>query len=211
MFPYVILLTRRNVERMVDVPLAVPLVLDQLVPQERAQQRSVEQVVSGRNAEQVFDVPVPCVAPGFARVPQHETPLTRAAAAWLDAPQQQFEGGVFALFPDPKKVRMSHLAVECGPGRALQLIHVVCRDWVDDNDGAWTVLEAAQGTFLAQLAHATLPVAPAVKPLNPLLMVHGVKGLASLGPFLGAPGQVKHTAGQGVQFQDKWLRPVVMQ
>ena len=110
-------------EQMVDVPVAVPLVLDQLVPQERAQQRSVEQVVharcppatvSGRIAEQMVDVPVPSVAPGFARVPQHETPPTRAAAAWLDAPQEQFEG-VFRTFPRPQKKCECHLAVECGP------------------------------------------------------------------------------------------------
>ena len=104
-----------NVEQMVDVPVAVPLVLDQLVPQERAQQRSVEQVVhahappatfSERIVDQAVDVPVPCVAPGFARVLQHETPPTRSAAAWLDAPQEQFEG-VFRTFSPEEKARQS--------------------------------------------------------------------------------------------------------
>ena len=105
-----------NVEQMVDVPVAVPLVLDQLVPQERAQQRSVEQVVHAhappvtvteRFVEQAVDVPVPCVAPGFARGLQHEIPPTRAAAAWLDAPQEHFEGFFSHFFPGRKSATVT--------------------------------------------------------------------------------------------------------
>ena len=74
---------------------------------------------------QVVDVPVPWVAPDFARGLHHETPPTRAAAAWLDAPQEKTQG-VFRTFPPTPEKCDSHLAVECELGRALELIHVVC-------------------------------------------------------------------------------------
>ena len=108
----------RNVEQMVDVPVAVPLVLDQLVSQERAQQRSVEQVVhvhatlatvSGGIVEQAVDVPVPCVAPGFSRGFQHETPPTCTAAAWLDASQEQFDGVFRTFSPGRKSAKVTQL------------------------------------------------------------------------------------------------------
>ena len=90
---------------------------------ERAQQRSVEQVVhahappatvSERNVELAVDVPVPCVAPGFARVLQHETPPTRAAAAWLDAPQEQFDGFFRTFSPGRNKSPRSQVRL-CKP------------------------------------------------------------------------------------------------
>ena len=205
--------SRRNVERMVDVPVAVSLVLDQLVPQ-----RSVQQVVhahvppaavSGRIAQQVIDVPVPCVAPGFARVPQHETPLTRAAAAWLDAPQEQFEGWVFALFPGPKKVRMSPRSrvrtwarTPAHPRRLPRLggRQRWCLDGVGGGarhvSGSTCARDAPSGTRRGSAepcrcwwctgSRAWHPLAPSWVPLP-------------------TPGQVKQTGVQGVQFQDKWL------
>ena len=55
--------------------------------------------VSGRNEEQVVDVPEPRGAPGVA----HAQQLTsRAAAAWLDAPQVHSEG-FFRTFHRPPK------------------------------------------------------------------------------------------------------------
>ena len=47
--------------------------------------------VSGRVMEQVVDVPVPCVAPVFARDQQLGSSTSRYAAAWLDAPQGQVQ------------------------------------------------------------------------------------------------------------------------
>ena len=85
--------SRRNVERMVDVPVAVPLVLDQLVPQERAQQRSVEQVVHAH-------VPP---APGFARVPQHETPTCSRCSCLAGRSAGAIRREGFRTFPRPQK------------------------------------------------------------------------------------------------------------
>ena len=75
-------------EQIVDLP----------VPHEPVHQRNVEQVVdvhdslasvSGRNVEQVVDFVEPRGAPGVALA--HAQQLTsRAAAAWLDAPQGAF-------------------------------------------------------------------------------------------------------------------------
>ena len=86
--------------------------MDLPVPHDTVRQRNVEQVVdvhdplasvSGRNVEQVMDVPELHGAPSVARAQQL---TSRAAAAWLDAPQVHSEGFFFfALFPGPKKVR----------------------------------------------------------------------------------------------------------
>ena len=43
--------------------------------------------VSEDVVEQVVDVPVHCVAPGFARDQQLGCSTSRSAAAWLEAPQ----------------------------------------------------------------------------------------------------------------------------
>ena len=108
-------------EQIVDLP----------VPHEPVQQRNVEQVVDvhdplasvcGRNVEQVVDVPEPRGAPGVARAQQL---TSRAAAAWLDAPQVHSEGFFFSHFsPAPKKCE-GYRAVECGNGIALQPVHVI--------------------------------------------------------------------------------------
>ena len=102
-------------EQIVDLP----------VPHEPVQQCNVEEVVdvhdplasvSGRNVEQVVDVPEPRGAPGVA----HAQQLTsRAAAAWLDAPQGHSEG-FFRTFPQPQKKCEGYRAVECGNGIALR-------------------------------------------------------------------------------------------
>ena len=80
--------------------------------------------VSGRVMEQVVDVPVPCVAPVFARDQQLGSSTSRSAAAWLDAPQGQVQAFFFALFPRGKMCD-SRFAVDCGAGCAVQLIHAV--------------------------------------------------------------------------------------
>ena len=63
--------------------------------------RIMEQVVDapvGDFVEQVADVPVPCVAAGFARDLQLGRSPSRSAAAWLEASQGQLQG-VFRTFP----------------------------------------------------------------------------------------------------------------
>ena len=98
----------RNLEQVMDVSV-----------QQRA--HVLPATSSERIVEQVTDVPGPRGAPGLA----HAQQLTsRAAAAWLNAPQGHSEGFLFALFRDQEKCE-GYRAVECGTGVALQPVHVI--------------------------------------------------------------------------------------
>ena len=118
--------------------------------------------------------------------------------------------GFFALFPDPKK------SANVTSQSSADLIHVVCRHWVDENDDAWTVLEAAQGTFLAQLPHATLQVAPAVEVLS-RAAAGGARGqgLGIPWPLLGCPcrlwGRLNILESTASSSRTSGWGPVVMQ
>ena len=81
------------------------------IPQERTSERTSEQIgvppgtVSQRIVEQVVDGTLPHAEP-IARVRQTDDPPTRAAAAWLDAPQGQNHGDCRTFSPG-RKVRGS--------------------------------------------------------------------------------------------------------
>ena len=107
--------------------------------------------VSGRNVEQVMDVPQLRHAPGLARAQQL---ISRAAAAWLNAPQEHSEG-VFRTFPlHPKSVQgtgQSTAGVVGQPSSSTSSAHG-STTWVDDSGDAWTVVaDTTQGSLWLNL------------------------------------------------------------
>ena len=122
------------------------------VPQQRAQQRTVKQAVDAHvpvstvsgsgSMEQVMDVPGLRHAPGLARAQQL---TSRAAAAWLNAPQEHFEG-FFRTFPLPPKsakgTGQSTAGVVGQPSSSTSSAYG-STTWVDDSGDAWTVVADA--------------------------------------------------------------------
>ena len=139
-------------------------IADLTVHNEPVHQRNVEHVVdvhdplasvSERNEEQVVDVHEPHGAPGVA----HAQQLTsRAAAAWLDAPQVHSEL-FFHTFPRPQKSAKgtgqssAELVSHSSPSTSSAYGQST---WIDV-DVAWTRCDV-----LGDPQHELLPVAPAV-------------------------------------------------
>ena len=72
----------------------------------------------------------------------HESPPTRVAAAWLDAPQRQFE----VLRPQKSAKVASQSTAELGAHSSSSTSSAYARTtWVDDNDEAWTMENSAHG------------------------------------------------------------------
>ena len=144
---------------MEDVPVAVPLVLNQLIPQERAQQRSVEQVVhahvppatvSGRIVVQAVDAPGIRDAPGLAHAQQR---TSRAAAAWLGAPQEHSDGVFRTFSPGRNSATIASQSSATLVPRSSSSAPPACGQgtWVD-GEVVWVQMESPHGPYWMNLS-----------------------------------------------------------
>ena len=162
-----------NVEQMVDVPVAVPLVLDQLVPQERAQQRSVEQVVhahappdtvSERNVEQAVDVHRTLRCSWFCtRFAARNTSLLvlQLALVWMLS-----AGAIRRVFSHPFPPEEKGATVTSQPSAELVSHSSLSAPsaqstWID-GDVVWNTVRVSTRSVLGEPQHVSHPVARAV-------------------------------------------------